>query len=98
MYSNIPVLSLEPHTLSDDAHNEGPWEPRSYLPAHTEASLTSVSHETFGCVDIGCQENLIQHLNFLFVGERESSGGGGGRKPGCRDCLVNGEPESCKDS
>ena len=24
MYSNMPVLSLEPHTLSDDANNVGP--------------------------------------------------------------------------
>ena len=24
MYSNMPVLSLEPHTLSDDVNNAGP--------------------------------------------------------------------------
>ena len=71
MYSNMPVLSLEPHTLSDDVNNVEPgiwWET---LAAHTEPSLTYLSHETFRCVDIGCQascqENLIQHLNFLFA-------------------------------
>ena len=105
MYSNMPVLSLEPYTLSDDVNNAGPpgiwWETQSYLPGHTEASLTYLSHETFGCVDIGCQvscqENLIQHSNFLFVGSVAQSWEGG-RKPGCWNCLLNGKPESCKDS
>ena len=81
MYSNMPVLSLEPHTLSDDVNNAGPpgiwWETQTYLPGHTEASLTYLSHETLSCVDIGCQvscqENLIQHLNFLFAGRGEKA-------------------------
>ena len=73
MYSNFPVLSLDSHTLSDDAHNEGPGG----LLRTSEPSLTYLSHETFRCVDIGCQasrqENLIQHLNFLFAGRGEKA-------------------------
>ena len=40
-----------------------------------------LSHETLSCVDIGCQvscqENLIQHSNFLFVGSVPQSWEGG---------------------